>query len=110
MAGPRARRFASRHEPAVRSSTAQRTSISATMREGDFSELLGPNIFYSGTRQLVDPVTRAPIAGNIIPKGQLSQNGLGILKAWPDPNLATPIGGNGNWFAAAAHTYDQRKD
>ena len=28
----------------------------------------------------------------------------------PVPNLATPIGGNGNWFAARLHTQHQRKD
>jgi len=27
---------------------------------------------------------------------------------WPVPN--TLIGGNGNWFAAKLHTFDQRKD
>src|SRR3989441_3469566 len=48
--------------------------------------------------------------GNIIPSNQLSPNGVGILNAWPIPNLTTFIGGNGNWFAAKLHTFDQRKD
>src|SRR5262249_48029545 len=47
---------------------------------------------------------------NIIPLNRVSPNGLGILNAWPVPNLTSFIGGNGNWFAAALHTYDQRKD
>ena len=48
--------------------------------------------------------------GNIIPSNRLSPNGVGILNAWPIPNLTTFIGGNGNWFAAKLHTFDQRKD
>ncbi|PYS47305.1 MAG: TonB-dependent receptor, partial [Acidobacteria bacterium] len=46
----------------------------------------------------------------IIPADRRSPNGLGILNAWPVPNLTNYIGGNGDWFAAARHTYDQRKD
>src|ERR1700731_3649590 len=48
--------------------------------------------------------------GNIIPVNRLSPNGIGILNAWPIPNLSPFIGGNGNWFAAKLHTIDQRKD
>lgn len=87
------------------------TVPSMLMRQGNFSELLDPrNIYYGRTVVIKDPGTGAPFPGNIIPSSQLSPNGLGILKAWPEPNLATPIGGNGNWFAAALHTQDQRKD
>ncbi len=82
----------------------------ALMRTGDFSELLGPNIFYSGTRQLKDPTTGNPIPGNKIPINLLSANGLGLLKAYPMPDLATPINGNQNWYFAALHTIDTRKD
>src|SRR5262249_59027064 len=32
------------------------------------------------------------------------------LSAYPEPNLAVPIGGNGNWYAAKLHTQEQRKD
>ena len=87
------------------------TVPSALMRVGDFSELLDPkNIFYGKTMIIKDPNTGVPFPNNIIPKNMLSPNGLGILNAWPVPNLATPIGGNGNWFAAALHTQEQRKD
>ena len=48
--------------------------------------------------------------GNMIPSIRLSPNGVGILNAWPIPNLTSFIGGNGNWFAAKLHTFDQRKD
>ncbi len=84
---------------------------SIKMRTGDFSELLDPkNIFYGRAVQIKDPVTGTAFNNNVIPSTQLSPNGLGILKAWPVPNLANPIGGNGNWYAALLHTQHQRKD
>src|SRR5216684_2977368 len=51
-----------------------------------------------------------PQGFNIISANRLSPNGIGILNAWPIPNLNTFIGTNGNWFAAKLHTFDQRKD
>ena len=87
------------------------TVPSLKMRAGDFSELLDPhNIFYGKTVVVKDPDTGVPFPGNVIPPGKLSANGIGILNAWPVPNLGTPIGGNGNWFAARLHTQEQRKD
>ena len=98
------------------------------MRDGDFSELLNPNNPFvtrkdaSGNKipvlikdpQSANPCTVADqsgcFPGNIIPSNRLSPNGIGILNAWPIPNLTTFIGGNGNWFAAKLHTFDQRKD
>jgi hypothetical protein len=88
------------------------------MRTGDFSELLDPNnIFYHKTLALMDPKTGLPFPGNIIPPAgaatlgsTLSPNGLGILNAYPLPNLATPINGNQNWFFSAQHPQYQRKD
>src|SRR5262245_29636155 len=41
---------------------------------------------------------------------RISPNESAILTACPVPNLQNYFGGNGNWFAAASHTYDQRKD
>ncbi|MFL6452064.1 MAG: carboxypeptidase regulatory-like domain-containing protein [Bryobacteraceae bacterium] len=86
------------------------TVPTALMRQGNFSELLRSNIFYSTPKQLVFPGTTTPISGNIIPPNLLSPNGLGILKAYPDANTVNPIGGNGNWYATAIHPIDQRKD
>jgi hypothetical protein len=82
------------------------------MRTGDFSELLTntPNVNILGkVVQLKDPTTGAAIPGNIIPKNLLSANGLGILKAYPLPNLTTFIG-NSNMYLTALHPQDQRKD
>jgi len=79
----------------------------AQMRQGDFSELLGSNIFYNRPVQLVDPTTGTPYAGNIIPQGQLSQNGTGLLRAYPLPNVSAPTY---NWVDSALYTESQRKD
>lgn len=81
------------------------------MRQGNFSELLDPaNIFYGKSVPIKDPVTGVPFPNNVIPKNQLSPNGLGILNVWPFPNQATPLNGNQNWYIAANHPQHQRKD
>jgi hypothetical protein len=92
---------------------------SVKMRQGDFSELLDPNNPYTHKVQPIkDPQSSNPCTaadssgcfpGNVIPANRLSPDGVGILNAWPVPNLTTFIGG-GNWFAAKLHTIDQRKD
>jgi hypothetical protein len=83
------------------------------MRQGNFSELLtlGPQNILGKVVQLHDPTTGAPYQGNIIPATQLSPNGLGILKAYPAPNLAAGnyIGVN-NFYITALHPQNQRKD
>ncbi|MHB8655454.1 MAG: carboxypeptidase-like regulatory domain-containing protein [Terriglobia bacterium] len=86
-------------------------ACNGVQQAGNFSELLNPsNFFYGKAVQLVDPITGLPYPNNIIPAAELSPNGIGILKAWPMPNLATPINGNRNWFFSAAHPQNQRKD
>jgi hypothetical protein len=77
------------------------------MRTGNFSELLGPNIFYNAPVQIVNPTTGVPYAGNIIPTGQLSPNGIGLLKAYPAPNT---VNNPNNWIDSALYTEFQRKD
>lgn len=87
------------------------------MREGNFSELLSPNPWYSGVHQLYFPGSCAklgssscvPIPGNIIPQTSLSPNGLALLNAYPAP---TPgyLSGTQNWIAQAAQPYNQRKE
>jgi hypothetical protein len=86
------------------------------MRQGDFSELLGANPWYSGVNKIYNPAT-CPVKGaascvaypnNIITSG-LSHNGLAILNAYP---LPTPgyLSGTQNWIAQAAHPINQRKE
>ena len=88
------------------------------MRSGDFSELLDPNNFFYGKAvQLMDPKTGLPFPGNILPAPGSSStgstatpNGLGVLNAYPVPNLTTPINGNRNWIFSAEHPQYQRID
>ncbi len=89
------------------SSTFQRVPTAA-MRNGDFSELLSSNIFYSGSRTIVDPVTGLPYAGNVIPAAQRSPNGMAFLRTYPAVNGAYT--GNNNFFQARPGWQNQRKD
>ncbi len=83
---------------------------SVKMKNGDFSELLGTNINYAAGTLVRDPSNNnLPFPGNIIPRQNLSPNGLALLKVYPDPNLAVPQG-SGNWFGAGAAPVNQRKD
>jgi hypothetical protein len=86
------------------------------MRQGNFSELLSPNPWYSGTKVIYDPSTCpvlgastcVPFAGNIIPTSRLSPNGVGIMNAYPAPTPGYLVGTQ-NWLAQAAHPINQRK-
>lgn len=87
------------------------------MREGNFSELLSPNPWYSGSHAIYDPKTCptlgaascVPFVGNIIPTSRLSPNGIAIINAYPAP---TPgyLQGTQNWIAQANHPINQRKE
>jgi hypothetical protein len=79
----------------------------ALMRTGNFSELLGPNIFYNAPVQIVNPTTGVPYPNNVIPQGQLSPNGIGLLNAYPKPNT---LNNPNNWIDSALYTEFQRKD
>lgn len=86
-----------------------RTVPTAAMRQGDFSELLRPNIFFNQTYTVVDPLNGQPFPGNVIPRNRLSPNGVALLNVYP---LPTPgfIQGRANWYAQASAPTDQRKD
>jgi hypothetical protein len=89
----------------------------ALMRAGNFSELLGPNIFYSTPKVIYDPNTCpsvgaascVPFPNNIIPTSRLSHNGNAIINAYPAVNTPV-ISGNQNWLAAASQPENQRKE
>jgi hypothetical protein len=83
---------------------------SLAMRQGDFSELLNPANFYYGRSIQLKDLSGNPIPNNVIPKAQQSPNGIGILNAYPKPNLTSPINGNQLWYATAIHPQNQRKD
>ena len=78
------------------------------MRTGNFSELLGPNIFYKSPVQIVNPNTGVAYPNNVIPSGELSPNGIGLLNAYPLPNLTNNP--SSNWIDSALYTESQRKD
>lgn len=79
----------------------------ALMRQGNFSELLGTNIFYSTPVQIVNPATGVAYVNNVIPSGELSANGVGLLNAYPAPNATNS---SYNWVDAARYPENQRKD
>ncbi|SEB41723.1 TonB-dependent Receptor Plug Domain [Terriglobus roseus] len=99
--------FGQEYTKYVQDETIFRKVPTALMRTGNFSELLGPNIFYSGVQQIVDPTTGVPYVNNTIPAAQLSANGLGLLRAFPNPNAS---GSNYNWLDSAPNIQNQRKD
>jgi hypothetical protein len=104
----------------VRQRRAATTSITVPtlkMRNGDFSELLGPNKFFTSEVLIRDPLTRStanpnglPFAGNIIPTNRLSPNGLALLRAFPEPTPGFIGPGSNNFFQERPTTTDQRKD
>jgi hypothetical protein len=80
------------------------------MRRGDFSELLNPsNSFFGRVVPVNDPATGAPFPGNVIPPGRLSSNGLGFLRAYPEP-VPGFLQGRNNYIAQRPLITDQRKD
>lgn len=94
------------------------TVPTALMRQGNFSELLGPNPFYSTPRVITNPYdcttadgkkTCAPFPDNIIPSSLLSSNGMAILNAYPAPIPGLLVNGDQNWEATAPHPINQRK-
>ncbi|MCO5353033.1 MAG: Plug and carboxypeptidase regulatory-like domain-containing protein [Bryobacteraceae bacterium] len=81
---------------------------SAAMRNGDFSELLGSNIYYGSPRTILDPATGNPFPGNVIPAAQRSPNGMAFLNTYPASNGA--FQGNTNFFQVRPNPQNQRKD
>ena len=79
------------------------------MRRGDFSELLGPNQFFSSPQIIRDPRTGQPFPGNIIPSHHLSANGVGIMNLYPEPTPGFQQGSN-NAIFTSENPQDQRKD
>ncbi len=88
-------------------STLQSRVPTQLMRTGNFSELLQPNIFYSGSRPVNDPDTGAPFPNNVIPANRLSSNGLAFLRTFYAPNGTF---GNNNWLLVRPGYQNQRKD
>jgi hypothetical protein len=93
------------------------------MRNGDFSELAGPNPFFSAPRFIRDPLKTGNCTAadqtacfsdggivNKIPANRLSPNGIAIIRALPEPIPGLVATGTTNWFADRPNIVDQRKD
>jgi hypothetical protein len=107
----------------VRTSTLRTLTVpTEKMRQGDFSELLGPNRFFSTPRYLRDPLkpgvcNASDQSGcfsdggivNKIPIDRLSPNGMAILRAFPEPIPGYLGPGSANWFADRANYDNQVK-
>jgi hypothetical protein len=93
-----------------REGTSTGTVPSLLMRQGDFSELLNPANPFFGRQVIVrDPVTGTPYPNNVIPASQLSPNGLGLLRAYPEPTPGYQQG-TSNWIGTSPNPRDTRKD
>lgn len=101
------------------------TVPTALMRTGDFHELLGqgstnaPNVCTPATvvnGAIYDPLTCAPFAGNIIPKGRLNSAAVNYLNAYPLPNVTGTVNGTQNNYRTIRrqithyNTFDTRLD
>ena len=59
------------------------TMPTALERQGDFSQSLVGGKLVS----VVDPVSRLPLPGNIVPASRIDPNGQALLKVFPQPNV-----------------------
>ncbi len=80
----------------------------AKMRTGDFSDLLGPNTFFSKP-YIISDGNGVPYAGNIIPKAQQSPNGMALLNAYPLPTPGFQLGAS-NYITINNEIDNTRKD
>jgi hypothetical protein len=72
-------------------------------RRGDFSQSLNNN--GAPIPQLLDPTTRQPIPGNIIPASSQYQPGLAVLNRYPLPNVQQRVGTNYNYEIVSPPTF-----
>jgi hypothetical protein len=70
----------------------------ALERAGDFSQSLDNN--GAPIPQLLDPITRQPFPGNVIPADRLYQTGLAVLSRYPLPNKVQAAATNYNYEVA----------
>ena len=89
--------------------TNQATVPTDAMKNGDFSQLLGANPFYSTPQFIRDPLTGLPFPGNIIPANRLSPNGIALMKLYPTPTPGFQSGSQ-NLIINSENPQDQRKD
>ena len=90
---------------------------SDAMLAGNFSELLGPNQFFSGPRYIRDPLATgtcsaadqtACFPGNIIPANRLSNQGAALLRAYPRAIPGLNLAGKTGFCPLCASTINER--
>ncbi|HSK11159.1 MAG TPA: hypothetical protein VK911_16370 [Vicinamibacterales bacterium] len=79
------------------------------MRRGDFSQLLGPNPFFSKPTIIRDPLTGLPFPNNVIPANRLSPNGIALMNLYPLPTPGFQQG-TSNLIQTSDNPVDMRKD
>jgi hypothetical protein len=72
----------------------QSTVPTALERIGDFSQSIDQN---NRPISVIDPVTRLPFAGNIIPANRVDANGKAILNLFPLPNFSDRVASRGTY-------------
>lgn len=93
-----------------REETNTQTVPTAEMRSGNFQNLLDPaNPFFRRTRLILDPDSKSPFSGNIIPQARLSQNGTAFLNMYPLPTPGFQLG-TANLIQTQPNPQNQRKD
>src|SRR5262249_49419345 len=66
------------------------TVPTAAERAGDFSQTVYPGSSPPQPVTIIDPTTRQPFPGNVIPTNRINQQGLLLLNLMPLPNLNNP--------------------
>src|SRR3954453_13782331 len=82
----------------IPSAASTKTFPTALERAGNFSQ--------SGVT-ILDPTTRTPVGGKIIPANRIDPNGLKLLSLFPLPNTVGP-GGQYNWTGVSINNQPRR--
>ena len=99
--------FSQEFWPVTTTASGRLTVPTALERAGNFSQSVDLN---NALIPIVDPTTRQPVPGNIIPANRLDSNGLALLKVLPLPNFSNRqiSGGNYNYVFNAETSTPQR--
>jgi hypothetical protein len=81
------------------------TVPTAAERKGDFSQSVDKN---NNPVTIIDPTTRAPFPGNVIPQNRLYAPGLAALAFYPEPNAQGNVGFN--YRTQIPDSYPRRED
>ena len=99
--------FSQEFWPVTTTGSGRLTVPSELERAGNFSQSVDLN---NAVIPIIDPTSRLPMAGNIIPASRIDPSGQGLLKVFPLPNFANRqvSGGNYNYLFNAETSSPQR--